>query len=183
VRGSRPTADTSRPYLDELGPELRDRILALDEPVARDDWADVVRRARTHEPRPRVARAASALAVVAFLAAMLVGLRSWAGAGAPPGPMASPTSATALGGQPTSPGPLSVAWHGRRVSGMLSSSSLDSVTIRFTDGTSAKPRIRWVSLPFAAGVFDYDIPPGKTVAGVSGSGWGQAPRQVTWYSV
>jgi hypothetical protein len=182
VRGSGPTADPSRAFLDELGPELRDRILALDEPVARDDWAGVVRRARAHAPRPRVARAASALAVVAFLAAMLVGLRSWAGAGAP-APVASPTAATALGGQLVSPGALSVAWHGRHVSGTLSSSSLDSVTIRFTDGTSAKPSIRWVSLPFAAGVFDYDIPPGKTVAGVSGSGWGQAPRQVTWYSV
>jgi hypothetical protein len=180
VSGVRATADMGRAYLDELGPELRDRILALDEPVARDDWADVVRRAQAHAPRPRALRAAPALAVVALLVVTLAGLRAWTGGG-PDGSAVSPTRASAVGGRRVSPAPLAVAWHGRRVSGTLSSSSLGSVTIRFTDGTSAQPRIRWVSLPFAAGVFDYHIPAGKTVADISGVG--PEPRQITWYSV
>jgi hypothetical protein len=36
--------------LEELEPELRQRIVALDEPIARDDWGDVVRRSRVHLP-------------------------------------------------------------------------------------------------------------------------------------
>jgi hypothetical protein len=57
----------------ELDPELRDRLLALDEPVSRKDWADVT--ARSGGVRQRLARrtvASVVLAVVCFGAAATI---------------------------------------------------------------------------------------------------------------
>jgi len=39
-----------RRSLDELEPDLRQRLIALDEPVARNDWQDVLKRSRKHRP-------------------------------------------------------------------------------------------------------------------------------------
>jgi hypothetical protein len=58
-------AETRR-NLAELDPCLRRRVLALDEPVARDDWADVVRRWRACLPwARRVLAIASIMGAVA----------------------------------------------------------------------------------------------------------------------
>jgi hypothetical protein len=54
----------------ELEPELRDRLLSLDEPVARPDWRDVRSRSGEVQPRPRRRTAArAALSAAIFCAA------------------------------------------------------------------------------------------------------------------
>ena len=57
-----------RGNLGELEPSLRERLLALDEPVARDDWADVVARSRAFRS-PAVRRRGFAAAAVGAAAA------------------------------------------------------------------------------------------------------------------
>jgi hypothetical protein len=72
VRFVRSTRSESRRNLAELEPELRTRILALDEPVACDDWHDVVKRSRTSLVRPVwFALGASAAILVAAAGAVL----------------------------------------------------------------------------------------------------------------
>jgi hypothetical protein len=63
---------------------------------------------------------------------------------------------------------FSLAW-GRPhlVIGTVSSPQISSVRIQFTDGTTAEPRVSWVSAPINAGFYLYDIPPGKAVATIS----------------
>ena len=56
-------------HLAELEPELRSRLRALDEPVSRESWAEVLTLARAHRPRARVAGATVVLSSAAMLAA------------------------------------------------------------------------------------------------------------------
>jgi hypothetical protein len=72
VKFARPTRAESRPNLAELEPELRRRILGLDEPVAQDDWHDVVKRSRSFLVRPVwLALGGSAAILVAAAGAIL----------------------------------------------------------------------------------------------------------------
>ena len=62
-----------RRNVDELEPVLRERVTALDEPVARPDWQDVVRRSqrirwRSRKPAWTMAAASVAAGAVALLA-------------------------------------------------------------------------------------------------------------------
>lgn len=47
----------------------------------------------------------------------------------------------------------------RWISGYVNSARVREVTVTFTDGTTIKPEITWVSAPINAGFFAYDIPP------------------------
>jgi len=85
-------------------------------------------------------------------------------------------------GQPQT-NPLSITWGRSRLIGTILSTQVSLIKIRFTDGTSAVPRIAWVSAPINAGFFLYEIPTGKTVADVYGFGRGGTRHQVTWFSV
>jgi hypothetical protein len=72
---------SERVAVHELDPELRDRLLALDQPVPHPDWRDV--RSRAVEVRPRlrarkalrITVAASLVCVAAVVAAPAMGLR------------------------------------------------------------------------------------------------------------
>jgi hypothetical protein len=64
--------DEPRRSLDELEPALRERLLALDEPVSWDEWSAVVRRSRRMGHRPHVLAALAALAAVALGAGVAV---------------------------------------------------------------------------------------------------------------
>jgi len=69
----------SRPNLAELEPGLRDRILALDEPAGREDWADVLGRSRSLRPWASPLRLFALLAAAAAIvvgAGVSSGLRS-----------------------------------------------------------------------------------------------------------
>jgi len=79
--------------------------------------------------------------------------------------------------------PFWVSWGKTRVLGTVSSVKVSSVEIEFTDGTSAKPEISWISSPINAGFFLYEIPAGKTVAQIKGLNGGHTSAQVTWFSV
>jgi hypothetical protein len=186
----------NRRSLDELGPGLRDRVLALDEPVSREDWAGVVRRSYgvrfSERVRTGIVLSAALAAVVAV--GSVLGLRiSIAGGsgGGHAGPaLAAFRSAVADRTLSISPSkrdgfcyewmgeargceskmaPLGASWRKGRVIGAFSSTYVSSVTIRFADGTSAKPDISWISAPVNAGFFLYKIPAGKKVVAVSGS--------------
>jgi hypothetical protein len=197
-----------RASLAELEPELRERLLALDEPVARADWNDVVKQARAlrpwpHRSAPLVAAVAGAL-VVAAVASVVLGMWSGGGREASPGG-AAPTlrhgshmlyvTAGADGGfcyrwsgvsddcdQVTS-APLSVQWTADEVVGTVSSHRITSVRIAFTDGTRAEAPVAWVASPVNAGFIFFTIPAGKTVAAVSGFDGHHLTRRVTWFSV
>jgi hypothetical protein len=235
VSGREPGSER-REHLSELDPELRDRVLRLDEPVAWDDWDDVIARRSSASRRTRRRRTgiglAFAAAVLAATAATLVAVHlggSGSGPAAeradlaafdlgvppilPPQAIAAQTriitsfrsstgthtlyvSPTTEGGfcyQWTGAGmggcstlgksPLDVSWNTGRVVGVVSSLAVSTVRIRFTDGTSAEPRIAWVSAPIDAGFIFYEIPAGKTVAGVTAYDEGRTQGQVTWYSV
>jgi hypothetical protein len=104
---SRRRAQPERGVVHELEPELRDRLLSLDEPVARPDWRDVLSRVGSARPsssrRARVVRVALVAAVACVAAAVVapaMGLRFggivdfWA---APPAPRAADTTFAANG--------------------------------------------------------------------------------------
>lgn len=221
----------TRPSLDELEPELRKRLLALDEPVARDDWQDVLKRSRTHLPS-RI-RSAAVVAVIAaatlalgpgVASQLLSGLRgSTRGASSATETRSSLThlAGIALGStvpapttirvidttrslyvSPTKEGgfcyrwtgipsaceeldttPLRVTWMNGRLIGSVSSKRLSSVQIKFTDGTVVAPEISWVAAPINAGFFLYHIPPGKTVADITGYDGHETLGQVTWFTI
>jgi len=76
---------------------------------------------------------------------------------------------------------LAVAWGTRRVVGAVSSVDVSSVTIKFSDGTSARPEISWVAAPVNAGFFLYEIPAGKIVAEVIADDGGRTQGRVPWY--
>lgn len=194
-----------RTHLAELEPDLRGRLLALDEPVARDDWHDVVRRSRAARPWSRrvrpVATTAAVLATAAVGIALAVHAVSLGGSPEATQPELAagghvlylvPTrrggycyrwtgvtsGCTQLGGAP-----LDVSWGASRVVGTISTSRISAVRIRFTDGTSARPSIAWAATPIRAGFFLYAIPAGKTVAEITGYDAGRLVRRVTWFSV
>ena len=54
----------------------------------------------------------------------------------------------------------------RQVVGAVAFPEISRVRIDFTDGTTAKPAVSWVSAPINAGFFLYEVPHGKTVAGI-----------------
>ena len=78
-----PVESETRRSLDELDPGLRDRVRALDEPVARADWREVVARSRAQGPWGGRMRAAAAgiagTALVVVVGLMIVGPRFSAG--------------------------------------------------------------------------------------------------------
>ena len=81
---SRPGSREPRRHLDELEPGLRERVQALDEPVARPDWQDVARRSRRFQWRSRMPAWSMAAGVAAGAAALLAGF--WiVGTGGPRG--------------------------------------------------------------------------------------------------
>lgn len=47
------------------------------------------------------------------------------------------------------------------ITGDAAAPAVDHVVIRFSDGSSVRPRIVWVSSPIGAGFFAYDVPPGE----------------------
>jgi hypothetical protein len=67
-------ADEHRRNLDELAPVLRDRILRLDEPVARSDWGAVVQRSRVLRFTSRRSLVATLVAASALVLAATWGL-------------------------------------------------------------------------------------------------------------
>lgn len=68
----------TRRHLGELELRLRDRIRRLDEPVSRQDWADVLARSdELHAHGPRVRAAVFAAAAVAALAAAAFTFAPW----------------------------------------------------------------------------------------------------------
>jgi hypothetical protein len=198
----------SRRSLGELEPELRDRLIALDEPVARQSWPDVVARSRASLVWSRSIPAfiAVAASAVALVAGAVFGLRL--------GPVvnlgghreALPRAAAAthsrilyvsptkqggfcyawVGGRRSceaTPVPLGVSWGRDQLAGAVSPGELSSVKIEFTDGTSAKPDISRISGEVNAGFFLYHIPAGKTVAQIKEYDAGRLSSQVLWYSV
>ena len=205
-----------RRHVDELDPELRDRILALDEPVSREDWADVLVRAKRSRVSGRrlgafVVLVAAALGAAVFSGPWLSSLslyhssgRALAAAsddffkyklGEPPiAPEAIPSETRVITSRRLSDGdhtlyvspaknggfcyrwtgsasgcdkltnaPFSVDWGKRQVIGTILSRRISSVKIKFTNGSTAKPLISWISAPINAGFFLYNIPAGKTV--------------------
>lgn len=180
--------------LHELEPDLQSRILALDEPVARDDWSHVRRRARHarvqalvssarhNQTRPLLAAAAVAL-VVACVAFGLLGTVGRSGGRSSAAAPLSAANGVRVDAAALDGNPIRVNWAQGRVVGVVSSGRVSSVTIRFTDGTSVKPTIIWPAM-VDVGVFHYAIPVGKTVADIVANDAGGRPsRQVTWYSV
>ncbi len=71
---NRGSADEHRRNLAELDPVLRDRILGLDEPVARSDWGVVVRRSRVLRLASRRSLVVALVAASASLLAATWGL-------------------------------------------------------------------------------------------------------------
>jgi hypothetical protein len=62
-------------------------------------------------------------------------------------------------------GVFSLAWETPRLlTGAVSSPAISSITIRFTDGTTVRPFVSWVTAPVRAGFFRYQVPRGRTVA-------------------
>jgi hypothetical protein len=205
VDGDEPRHE-SRLNVDELAPDVRRRLLALDEPVARDDWQDVVKRSRSATLRTRQLGLLTAVSLTVAAVGLAVGLWAWsttrvADVGGALTPVLNAgghvlyVSPTRQGGfcyewrgvgsgcNPLRSTPLHVTWGNDRVVGTVAYSRISSVRIRFTDGTSAAAAISWVSAPIKAGFFVYRIPAGKTVAEVNGYEAGRILRQVTWFSV
>jgi hypothetical protein len=94
--------------LAELEPSLRERLLALDEPVTWDDWADVVRRSRSSRPWVRHTGALAAVSgvVVALSAAAFAftpGLSSLIGVGGSAARLAPERQGSAPSGAATGP--------------------------------------------------------------------------------
>lgn len=158
---------------EELPAGIRERVLALDEPVGRDDWSDVVRRSgRGRVTRRTLVR--PALLVAALAAAAVVGWTAHHRGQPGQAPL------YASNGCETTSSPLCVVWGSNELAGAVSSSAISAVTIQFTDGTS-----EWLPLQRAADgseVFIYRVPAGKTVSVVGADGLQGIQRQVTWYS-
>jgi hypothetical protein len=197
-----------RESLDELDDPLRARLLALDEPVSRDDWDEVVRRSHMRGLAGPAAGVlvAAAVACVAAISALGVGPFGPHSAGAPAAASAPVAGRSALpyatlisDAQPRSGlcyrvtearsfckqvvGPLKVSWEQGRVFGAVSEQAISSVRIRFSDGTSVEPRIAWLPAPVSTGFFVYRIPPGKIVTDVTGYEAGQVLGQDPWYAL
>jgi hypothetical protein len=136
-----------RRHLAELESGLRDRLRALDEPVARADWQEVVRQARS-PVRPLLAFAVITAVALALIAAAVFGFRSspathdalsqGSGAG---GTLVSPTQQGGIcyewaGGTrscASKAAPLGVAWGRDQVAGAVSLAGVSSVRIEFTE--------------------------------------------------
>jgi hypothetical protein len=189
-----------RQNLEELEPQLRRRIAALDEPVRWDDWNDVVHRSRRAAAWARrfiavggATLVAATLSVLAFhqLAARTSG---------------NPVTTVSSGGRELvvlphgqgfcyrwvgitaacaqlRPLPLDVTWRSNEILGTVARGAISSVELRFTDGTSVRPAISWAARPVRSGFFAFHVPAGKTVAVVTGLHDGRLVRRVTWYSV
>lgn len=56
------------------------------------------------------------------------------------------------------------------ITGDAIATSISDVVIRFSNGTSVRPRIVWVSAPIGAGFFAYDVPSGRQTRRVHVSG-------------
>jgi hypothetical protein len=200
--------DEFRESLLELDGPLRKRLLALDEPVARDDWDDVVMRSHLRRlARPGVG---ALIAVVAVCAAAVsaIGL----GLLGPQGSRPSPTAAAAVtAGSPlpyatliadsrprsglcyqvtaarsfckSAVGPLKVSWGRGAVFGAVSGQAISSVQISFSDGTSVKPHIAWLPAPVSTGFFVSRIPAGKIVTDVTGYKAGRVLGEDPWYAL
>jgi hypothetical protein len=201
VTPDRPEPAERRANLGELEPDLRKRLLSLDEPIAWGDWQDVVRRSHASAPlrNPKTLGAIAVTAACIAVAGVVVGWHLNSGADQPP--LAAPAvgqvvdvSAGPQGGlcyrwpngangcaqlETTS---LAVSWQANRVLGAISAGQISSIKVTFTDGTFVKPRISWVHAPVNAGLFVYDIPPGKIVASIDGLRAGRMSREVTWFT-
>jgi hypothetical protein len=197
-----------RESLGELDETLRARLLGLDEPVARDDWAAVVRRSRRRRVVSPAAGAMVAAVAVSAAVVSAVGLgvlgsngsRAPAAASLPvAGRSALPYASLIADVQPRSGlcyrltversfcksvvGPLKVSWENGRVFGAVSQQAISSVRIEFTDGTSVKPAIAWLPAPVSTGFFVYRIPAGKIVTDVTGYKAGHVLGQDPWYAL
>jgi hypothetical protein len=231
---------SDRHSLDEFDPDIRDRLLALEEHVPLADWQDVVRRSHQFTSRRLFAtgslvRVAAAVLLLAAGAVAARGLSPVGGhtsatrAAAAAQPLRSLTD-FALGAPPIAPeaiasqtrliasvtlrrdgvhrlylaptqqggfcyewtagprgcgtkgSPLDVTWGSGRVVG-TASSAVSSVEVKFTDGSSAKPKVFWVSTPIDTGFFLYEIPAGKTVYQVVANNARGQLACATWYSV
>ena len=75
----RPLERSGRTTVHELDPELRDRLLSLDEPVAQPDWGDVLSRTAQRSSRQRrvvrTALVAATLCAAAVAVAPAMGIR------------------------------------------------------------------------------------------------------------
>lgn len=197
----------NRPSMRELHPDLRARMLALDEPVARLSWLDVVQRSRSGLIWSR--RVPAVVAIAASFGALAVGavfglrLSPVVSVGGHHDALAravaahsrivyvSPTNQGGFcyrlaGGKTsceTKPVALGVSWGRDQIAGTVSPAALSSVKIEFADGTSAKPSISRLDSGVNAGFFVYDIPAGKTVTQIKEYDAGNLSSQVLWYSV
>jgi hypothetical protein len=209
VTPHRDQESTGQRNLAELGRGLRSRVVALDEPVTRADWAAVVRRSRIL----RLGFFGAASVLTAALVAGVVFLAGWQhGFGSrgsspirpvgleisPPGLNADPVAMSeavlrtsvrlgdrlhtlvlskirdgsfcyrlAGAGQGCDqPASLEVSWKPGRVVGSVSSQYASGVVIRFTNGTSVRPGISWLTGPVRAGFFFYPIPRGRVISSV-----------------
>jgi hypothetical protein len=199
-----------RHNLAELSADLRARLLALDEPVKRDDWAGVVRRGRALEVSGRLRSSfvagLSVFVMVASVSLLAVRLTASDGGDGGRAPLQSvsgePSALTAVGGvKPLeSTGPcyrwdgavgrcrrkaasLGVSWSGARVVGSVSRTRVSSVRIKFSDGSSVAPDISWVSARQDVGSFSYAIPEGKVVTEVATYERGHLRSEIPWYAV
>jgi len=191
----RPSNPERRESLNELDPSLRTRVRALDEPVSWDEWRDVVRRSHAFRPWARIGVVALLASVVlaVTVAVTASGLRS-GGSHRTVAPQSAfltsvelSTGSNTLYLWPSRTGkvcyrwahaagdcdrtasdPFWVALGKRAVAGAFSSPRVTPVTIEFTDGTTARPAISWMPAPINGGFFIYDLPAGKTLAGITG---------------
>jgi hypothetical protein len=80
---------------------------------------------------------------------------TWGGVIAPPHDADQPAETVIPQGEMTALTQTGVAlW----ITGDVMSARVDSVVIRFSDGSSVEPPLTWVSAPIAAGFFAYDVP-------------------------
>lgn len=94
-----------RPNLAELEPELRERILAFDEPVAHDDWAEVVSRSHAYRPvRPRSVAVALVAAVLVVAAGGSTVAMQLGASGSPSGQAVQPAASEFDFGSPSGAG-------------------------------------------------------------------------------
>jgi hypothetical protein len=56
------------------------------------------------------------------------------------------------------------------ITGDALSTAVSNVVIRFSNGTSVRPRIVWVSAPIEAGFFAYDVPSGRRTSRIHVTG-------------
>jgi hypothetical protein len=117
---SRRTGGERRDSLDELGPALRDRVLALDEPVAWNDWDDVLARSRRARPvrltRRRLVVGLATVAAAVAASAIGLSLPSLLGVGFGGGGSGAPRELAEFDlGAPASLPPDAIAWQSRLI--------------------------------------------------------------------